>query len=194
MTAPTYDLGIGDGKAQLGSHIGYWYRTLEEKTEALLDYFFAGIRSRQFCLYVCPDDERAAFLAAGARRLGEPLSDVRLQVVSAEEFYFDGGGFKTSRLAATLPELVRQAQAAGFHSVRAAGELPARQRARVGCKEFMEYEERVLRGFLSRAPAIGMCLFSMDGMAHDWTLGLLRTHPLMLSKGGLCDNPAYRHP
>lgn len=194
MRGPAYELGIGDGKAPLGSHIGFWYRSVEEKTEALLDYFFAGIKSKQFCLYACPDAERDAFLAAGARRLGEPLSDVRLQVVSAEEFYFDGGGFSPDRLSASLPEIVRQAQSAGFASVRAAGELPARLRGRVQAQSFMEYEERISREFFSRMPALGLCLFSMDGISHDWMLGLLRTHPYMLSKSGLFDNPAYRAP
>jgi hypothetical protein len=186
------ELGAGKGWVPIGAHIGFWYRSPEEKVEALLDYFFAGLKSGQLCVYICPEADMGAFLEGGARRLGEPFKDVRMRVLSAEEFYLKTSPSSPHALFSKYPEMVRQAQAAGFPSVRAAGEFPRQNLPMLSTARFFEFEERLNRDFFELFPVVGMCLFNMESFGSEWTLGLMRTHPMLLSHGSVFENPSYR--
>lgn len=192
--AVTYELGIGQGVLPAGAHVGYWYRTPAEKIQTLLDYFAAGLKAGQLCLCVLPGDDVEAFLEAAEPKLGEALKAGRLRMAPAEEFFFKNRRFHPNRLIKTYPDLVRRASADGFHSIRAAGEMPWRLLAQLSMPSFFEYEERVNSDFFGRYSAIGLCMFDMERYGVEWTLGILRTHPQMLSHGSLFDNPSYSKP
>ena len=186
------ELGIGGAHVLMGAHIGYWYRTREEKFEALIGYFEAGIKAGQLCMNILPADDVEGFVEAANGRLGEALREGRLRMATSEEFFFKGSKFHPNKLIRSYPEIVSRAVSEGFSSIRGAGELPLIERRKLSMESFFEYEARVTPDFFERYPAVGLCLFDMERFGLEWTLGILRTHPLMLSHGSLFENPSYR--
>lgn len=191
MERKTLPIGLGDERVPLGAHIAYWYRTPEEKFETLGAYLTAGVQEGQLCMCGLPEEEVEAFKATLKPGMAVAAEQGRLQIYASDDFYFKNKRFHPDRLIASYPELVRKAKADGFPSIRAAGEIPWRMLAQLSMPNFFHYEERINADFFDLFPVIGLCLFDMNRFGTEWTLGILRTHPVMLAGGRSFQNPSY---
>ena len=183
-------LGIGDVSVPLGAHVANWYRERDEKFSTLAAYFAAGVDAGQFCVGALPEEDIDDFRAHAAG-LKEGLANGQVQILPAETFYFKNKRFRPVQLVKSFPRIIESAAENGFKSVRAAGEIPWRLMVHLSIPGFFEYEERVNADFFDCYPVIGMCLFDMERYGTEWTLGILRTHPMMLAKGVAFENPSY---
>lgn len=191
MKTEALELGIGESKVSLGAHIAFWYRGLDERRETLKSYLSAGLKARQLCLAVLPEAGIDEFKASARGAMADGLADGSLRVFPAEEWYFKNKRFHPHRLIASYPDVIRQAEVDGYKSVRAAGEMPWRLLVHVSMPALFEYEERLNADFFECYPAIGLCLFDMERFGTEWTLGILRTHPMMVANNTAFQNPSY---
>lgn len=191
MPTKTVPLGVGDSQVPLGTHIACWYRTPEEKFSTLRDYLKAGIQEGQLCMCLIPAEEVEEFTASLSPGMAVAAKGGRLQIGASDDFYFKNKKFHPNKLIGSYPDLVRNAKQNGFHSIRAAGEIPWRILAQMSMPTFFAYEERLNADFFDLFPVIGLCLFDMTRFGTEWTLGILRTHPVMLASGRSFQNPSY---
>lgn len=190
MPTRSLPLGLGDVDVPLGTHIAGWYRTPSEKFSTLAAYFEAGLKARQLCLCLLPGEDVEPFKASSPA-FEEALASGQLQVGDSEQFYFKNKKFHPMKLIGSFPEIVKGGKEQGYPSVRAAGEIDWRLMVHLSMPSFFQYEERVNSDFFDCYPAIGLCLFDMERYGTEWTLGILRTHPMMVAKGSAFQNPSY---
>src|ERR1700746_1273423 len=124
MATETQKTGIdvvGD-VAAWGAHFCLFYETKEDLLETLISYCKSGLESEEFCLWVVAEpltiEEALAALNAGGRDIDRYLADSSIEIVSAHDWYLQGGMFDLRRVTDGWHEKLARASARGYAGVR----------------------------------------------------------------------------
>ncbi len=188
MSLPSASLGsLGPG-----DHVCLPYESDDEKRSTLVVFLGEGLARQDRCLSIATPDEQAEVVAAleaagvAARRA---VARGALVFVTADEVYRRRGRFDADDALAALDGFIDRALADGFAGLRATGES-SRQVPDDVWPAVLSYEARLNEHF-ARRPFVGLCRFPAAHVSALRLADVLRTHPLALVRGALCENPFY---
>jgi DcmR-like sensory protein len=142
------------GDMPWGTHFCLFYETKEDLLDTLISYFKTGLESEEFCLWVVAEpltiEEATGALKDAVPDLDRYLADSSIEIVSAGNWYFQGGTFDLRGVRGGWHEKLARASARGYAGVRVTGDTAWLEKK--DWKDFCEYEEGPQRGCRQPAP------------------------------------------
>src|SRR5712692_6054705 len=131
------------GDMPWGTHVCLFYETKEDLLDTLVSYCKAGLESQEFCLWVVAEpvreEEARHALKQVVPDLDRYLADHSIDIVSAGDWYLQGGSFDLKRVMSGWHERLALALARGYAGVRVTGDTAWLEKK--DWKGFCEYEE-----------------------------------------------------
>ncbi len=171
------------GDIPWGSHFCLFYDTKADLLETLVSYFWAGLQSHEFCLWViAPPVTRDD--ALGALRQAVPGSDRyildgSLEIASARDVYLPDGTFDLNRTLAGWISTLRRASARGYVGVRLAADTAWLESKH--WRDFCEYEDSVNSAIANQSFA-ALCTYPLAACGAGEILDVVRTHQFAVTK------------
>ena len=114
------------GDMPWGTHFCLFYETKADVLDTLVSYCNAGLKSEEFCLWVVSEpvtvDEAKHALNQAVPELDRCLTDHSIEIVSARDWYLQGGTFDLKRVIGGWHEQLTRALASGYAGVRVTGD------------------------------------------------------------------------
>lgn len=194
---PLMNLGFGGYSCNWGTHIAGLYETEQERDHILLGYLSQGAKEGDLELYCQTEQTMAEFsskLSAHCPQCEKLLNDPNIfQVQSAKELYYPNGVFSPDAMDDGLGKFFEQSQKNGPRNIRATAEMVWALEAIPGKEHLMVYESR-LNYFIPGKPWISICMYNVTKFTGDIIMNVLRTHPFVINKGVITENPYYQDP
>jgi MEDS: MEthanogen/methylotroph, DcmR Sensory domain len=181
--------------ARHGGHLCLPFETDDEKLSAVLAFVHEGLSRGARCMFVgTPDEYQDLREALDATGLCAQRAQARGALVFAttEETYLEGGVFDPQRSIQRLGSLIGDAISDGFTGFCGTAELSTVPDDREW-RKLISYEAQVNEHF-SRSPFSGLCRYPQSAVHPERVQDVLRTHPVALVRGELCENPFYERP
>ena len=116
---------VGDVVAW-GAHFCLFYETKEDLLEALISYCKSGLESDEYCLWIVAEpitvEEARDALKDAVPDLNRHIAASRLEIVSARDFFLQGGTFDSNRVKDAMFTKLAGLLARGFAGVRVTGD------------------------------------------------------------------------
>jgi DNA-binding CsgD family transcriptional regulator len=166
-------------KIPWGTHLCLFHETKEDLLDTMVPYFRAGLKNNEFCLWVLqPSLSRRE--ALDTLRRGVPdfdlyLSEGRIEVLSEEEWYREGGKFELAALVEQFRMKLEQAISKGYLGLRANGSSVWLHE--VNPITFGEYEKR-LDDLIADKKMIVVCSFALREASAALVLDAACTHQM----------------
>jgi hypothetical protein len=190
----TVPSGIDEIRLLPGSHVCAFYRGDSDRDRLLAGYLGAGLTAGDKC--ICVVD--SAFTARRLESLARPSSgpgypEGQLDIHLPESTYLAGGEFSTSDMLAFWTEGMNRAEHEGYSFFRLAGEMTWALRDAPGVEHLAGYESELNR-VTSGYPVVVLCLYDLDLFSGEVVINIVKTHPQVLVRGILVENPYYVGP
>jgi DNA-binding CsgD family transcriptional regulator len=166
------------GDMPWGTHFCLFYETKQDLLDALIPYFKAGLESNEFCLWViCKDepltrDEAWSALRAAVPNLDQHGAARRIEVLSHEEWFLQGGEFDPNNVINVLNDKLKRALARNCAGMRLNGSAAW---LRGDWKDFFTFEH-ALDDVIADQPMIVLCNFPLATSGASEILAAARTH------------------
>ena len=166
-----------------GAHFCLFYETKQDFLDTLICYFQAGLNNNEFCLWVLSDGEVTAEEAWSTLRQAIPDAEDhakagRLELISHEEWFLQGGNFEIPKIMNLLKEKYERALANGLYGMRLNGSSAWLQKR--SAKDFQTFEQ-TLDSSLAEHRIIVMCNFRLGAIRADELLAASETHNFALA-------------
>ena len=169
------------GDMSWGTHFCLFYETKEDLLDALIPYCKTGLDSEEFCLWVVAEpltiEEATDALKNAVPDLDRHLTDLSIEIVSARDWYFQGGTFDLKRVTGGWHEKLARASARGYAGVRVTGDTA--WLAKKDWKHFCEYEEGLNEAVADQRMAV-LCTYPLAACGALEILDVVRTHQFAL--------------
>jgi C4-dicarboxylate-specific signal transduction histidine kinase len=166
-----------------GSHFCLFYETKADLLDTLISYCKAGLESEEFCLWVVAEpltiEEATDALKDAVPDLDRYLADSSIEIVSARDWYLQGGTFDLKRVTGGWHEKLARASARGYAGVRVTGDTAWLEKK--DWKDFCEYEEGLNEAVADQRLAV-LCTYPLAACGADEILDVVRTHQFALAK------------
>lgn len=182
---------------QQGDHVCTLYSSPEEQLAAAIECIKEGLHRGERCLYICGEHSvrrfRAALCKGGIDVRAEEARGA-LNIVTKEKAHLSGGRFNPDAMIGLLHSAVKDALAAGFTGLCAAGDMNWVLDDAPGTERLAEYEAK-LNEFYKSNRALGLCQYNRSTMPPAMLDHCLATHPFVRIDGPiLLENPFYESP
>jgi C4-dicarboxylate-specific signal transduction histidine kinase len=171
------------GEMPWGSHFCLFYETKQDLLETLVSYCKAGLESREFCLWVVAEpltvEQATAAVRDATSGPNRYFADSSIEIVSARDWYLQGGTFDLERVTAAWREKLAYASARGYVGVRVTGDTA--WLAKKDWKHFCEYEE-ALNGAVANQRLAVLCTYPLAACGALEILDVVRTHQFALAR------------
>jgi len=177
-------------------HLCLIHETREEQFAAVLPFVSHGLAAGERCVYIADDDTASSVLAA-MRSAGvdteAETSRGALQVLTKREPYLRDGAFDPDAMLAFLEDATNAARTDGFGALRVTGEMTWVLGSEPGTERLLEYEAK-LNYFVREHDALAICPYSRPRFDPGLLADIIRTHPFVIARSTVCDNPYYVPP
>jgi C4-dicarboxylate-specific signal transduction histidine kinase len=171
------------GDMPWGSHFCLFYETKGDLLDTLSSYCKAGLEGREFCLWVVAEPltikEATDALKAAILDLDRYLADSSIEIVSARNWYLQGGTFDLKRVTSCWREKLAGAMARGYVGARVTGDTAWLEKK--DWKDFCEYEEGLNEAVANQRLAV-LCTYPLAACGAVEILDVVRTHQFALAK------------
>ncbi len=117
------------------------------------------------------------------------VTEGRLHVITADDWYMKGGSFSAGRMYALVQQALADLQRKGRRA-RGAGAMEWALQGAVDTRELMEYEAR--ENFLiAKYDATLLCVYDLNEISGRMLMDILVTHPYIIHGRALRKNPYY---
>jgi signal transduction histidine kinase len=185
------------GGLKLHEHRCLIYDTQEQQLAAALPYLRAGLERRERCLYMTDENTAATILDAlrkGGTDVDRSLQMGALIVTDKQETYLSQGRFDPDWMIGFLTQATAEATAAKFSGLRTIlGEMTWVLGTGISTDTLIEYESKLNR-FVREHDARVVCQYNRNRFSPELILGVIRTHPILVYGGIICNNPYYVPP
>lgn len=171
---------IGD-MATWGTHFCLFYETKEDRLDALMSYCKSGLEKDEFCLWVVAEpltvEEATAALKQAVPNFDSYVADSHIEVISANDFFLQGGNFDRKRVTDALSAKLASASRTGFAGVRLTGDT-----SWVTKNDWIplcELEESI-NEVIGNLPLAVLCAYSLASCGPYEILDAVRTHQFAL--------------
>src|SRR3982074_306753 len=171
------------GDMPWGTHFCLFYETQADLLETSISYCKAGLESEEFCLWVVAEplliEEATHALKEAMPDLDRYLADSSIEIVSAGDWYLQGGTFDLKRVTGCWHEKLARASARGYAGVRVTGDTAWLEKK--DWKDFCEYEEGLNEAVANQRLA-GLCTYPLAACGAAEILDVVRTHQFAVTK------------
>jgi signal transduction histidine kinase len=171
------------GDMPWGTHFCLFYETKVDLLDTLISYCKTGLESGEFCLWVVAEpltiEEAINALKDALPDLDRYLADPSIEIVSARDWYLQGGTFDLKRVTGRWHEKLAHALARGYAGVRVTGDTAWLEKK--DWKDFCEYEEGLNEAVANRHLAV-LCTYPLAACGAVEVLDVVRTHQFALAK------------
>src|SRR6266851_1640699 len=171
------------GDMPWGTHVCLFYETKEDLLGTLASYCKAGLESQEFCLWVVAEpvreEEARHALKQVVPDLARYLADHSIDIVSAGDWYLQGGSFDLKRVMSGWHERLALALARGYAGVRVTGDTAWLEKK--DWKDFCEYEEALTESVANQRLAV-LCTYPLAACGAAEILDVVRTHQFATAK------------
>jgi C4-dicarboxylate-specific signal transduction histidine kinase len=171
------------GDMPWGTHFCLFYETKEDLLDTTISYCKAGLESKEFCLWVVAEpltvEEAADALKGAMPDLDRYLVDPSIEIVSAGDWYLQGGSFDLRRVTDGWREKLARASARGYAGVRVTGDRAWLEKK--DWNDFCEYEEGLNEAIANKRLAV-LCTYPLAACGAGEILDVVRTHQFALAK------------
>jgi MEDS: MEthanogen/methylotroph, DcmR Sensory domain len=189
----TVPSGIDEISLLAGSHVCAFYRGDEDRDRLLSGYLGAGLAAGDKCICVVDSELTAKRLRSLTRSSARGYSGHQLDIHLPESTYLAGGEFTTSHMLTFWTEGMLKAELEGYSFIRLAGEMTWALRDAPGVENLIGYESELNR-VTSSYPVVVLCLYDLDLFSGEVVINVVKTHPQVLVRGVLVENPYYLAP
>jgi hypothetical protein len=171
------------GDMPWGTHFCLFYETKRDLLDTLISYCKTGLESDEFCLWVVAEpltvEEAINALKDAVPDLDRYLKDPSIEIVSARDWYLQGGTFDLKRVTGRWHEKLALASARGYAGVRVTGDTAWLEKK--DWKDFCEYEEGLNEAVANQHLAV-LCTYPLAACGAVEILDVVRTHQFALAK------------
>jgi signal transduction histidine kinase len=171
------------GDMPWGTHICMFYETRNDLLDTLADFFSAGLRNNERCVWAVSEPVTQAAAAQILRRaipdFSRYVADRAIEILPAREWYLPGNHFDMQKITSGWNMKLSAALAEGYEGLRISGN--AFWMATKHWAEFCQYEEELDRSW-SGQPFIALCTYSLqDARAAD-VMDVAKSHQFTLAR------------
>jgi DcmR-like sensory protein len=188
-------LGIGGLEAEPGDHICGVFSGERERDQVLIPFLRAGLASGDKCICVIDGtspEEIVATLGPGGEA-ATLTAGKQLEVIGAADMYLRSGRFSADEVIGAWKAAISDTMYAGQFDVVRAVETWSRREVLPDMQELLMLESEMNR-YLPLYPQVIVCLYDIDRFGSGALYNLVMTHPRMLMRGMLIENPYYLTP
>jgi C4-dicarboxylate-specific signal transduction histidine kinase len=171
------------GDMPWGTHVCLFYETKGDLLDTLVSYCKAGLESQEFCLWVVAEPVREEEARHALKRVvpdfDRYLADHSIDIVSAGDWYLQGGRFDLKRVMSGWHERLALALARGYAGVRVTGDTAWLEKK--NWKDFCEYEETLNESIANQRLAV-LCTYPLAACGAAEILDVARTHQFVIAK------------
>ena len=150
------------GDMPWGTHFCLFYETKMDLLDTMISYCKAGLESGEFCLWVVAEpltiEEAIDALRNVVPDLDRYLDDRSIEIVSARDWYLQGGAFDLKKVTGRWHEKLALASARGYVGVRVTGDTAWLEKK--DWKDFCEYEEGLNQAIANQQMAV-LCTYPL---------------------------------
>jgi C4-dicarboxylate-specific signal transduction histidine kinase len=184
MATETRKTGIDVvGDMPWGTHFCLFYDTKEDLLDMTISYCKAGLESEEFCLWVVAEpltiEEAVDALKDAVPDIDRYLADSSIEIVSACDWYLQGGTFDLKRVIGSWREKLARASARGYAGARVTGDTAWLEKK--DWKDFCEYEEGLNEAVANQRLAV-LCTYPLAACGAAEILDVVRTHQFALAR------------
>ena len=184
--------GIDEIELAPGSHVCAFYRGDSDRDQLLDAYLGAGLTAGDKCICVVDSAQTARRLESLTPAAGRP-GHRQLDIHLPETTYLAGGEFTPSDMLAFWTTGMTNAALEGYSFYRLVGEMTWALRDAPGVEHLVGYESELNRVTPSY-PVVVLCLYDLDRFSGEVVVNIVKTHPQVLVRGILVQNPYYVGP
>jgi hypothetical protein len=184
--------GIDEIELAPGSHVCAFYRGDSDRDQLLDAYLGAGLTAGDKCICVVDTTQTARRLESLTPAAGRP-GHRQLDIHLPETTYLAGGEFTPSDMLAFWTTGMTNAALEGYSFYRLVGEMTWALRDAPGVEHLVGYESELNRVTPSY-PVVVLCLYDLDRFSGEVVVNIVKTHPQVLVRGILVENPYYLGP
>lgn len=178
-------------------HLCLLYDTKEEQFAAALPFLRAGLERGERCLYIADENRAAAVLDAlrkGGTDVERSLRSGALIIADKRETYLKHGRFDPDSWLRFLSQAARKEGAGKFSGMRTLlGEMTWALGENTSPDSLVEYEAK-LTYYVRDHDVRVLCQYHRDRFSAEVILDIIRTHPVVVYGGIVCQNPYYVPP
>jgi signal transduction histidine kinase len=171
------------GDMPWGTHFCLFYETKADLLDTLIPYCKSGLEGDEFCLWVVAEpltiEEATDALKDAVPDIDRYLADSSIEIVSARDWYLQGGAFDLKRVTSGWHEKLARASARGYAGVRVTGDTA--WLGKRDWKDFCEYEEGLNQAVAGQRMAV-LCTYPLAACGAAEILDVVRTHQFALVK------------
>ena len=197
LLAKKLEFGLPGVPLESGDHLCALYVSQAERDRIMLPFLRAGLRAGHKCFCVVDSSPTSQVLKdlADDIETKEALSRHQLELFTAGETYLRKRPFAMEGILDFWRKTVPVAAVEGGHAFsRITGEMPwALHDLPDEREEFFRYEAELNR-FAPQYPQAIVCLYDLGHFGGGILIDLLRTHPKLVLRGQLVENPYYLPP
>jgi len=175
------------GDVPWGTHFCLFYETKVDLLETLVSYCKAGLENHEFCLWVVAEPLSEADARQALERtvpdLDRYLADQSIEIVTARDWYLQGGTFDLNRVIRGWNEKLARASDRGYAGVRVTGDTAWLEKK--DWKDFCEYEESLNQAIADQRLAV-LCTYPLAACGAAEILDVVRTHQFAVTKRRGC--------
>jgi hypothetical protein len=149
---------VGDMVAW-GAHFCLFYETREDLLDTLIAYCKSGLGREEYCLWIVAEpltvEEATAALKAAVPDLDRHMADSRMEIVSARDWFLQGGTFDGKRLTDAWYEKLARVSARGYAGMRVTGDTTWLAKKDWG--HFCDYEDGLNEVIGNQSLALPCC-------------------------------------
>jgi hypothetical protein len=196
-TQDKLNLGFNSYTCNWGVHMCGLYETVQERDEIIIGFLHAGDLAGDLQLYCPAERTRENFTEEYEKQYpsccGHTHDEKRFNLSDAKELYYPDGTFSPHAMDIGLNSFFIESQMKGKRNIRATAEMIWALQAIPGVEELMIYESR-LNYFIPDKPWISICMYNTTKFSGSIIMKVLQTHPYIISKQLITQNPFYMDP
>jgi signal transduction histidine kinase len=173
---------VGDMVAW-GAHFCLFYETKEDLLDTLISYCKSGLESEEYCLWIVAEplriEEATEALKDTVPDLDRYLADSRVEIVSARDWFLQGGTFDGKRLTDAWYEKLARVSARGYPGMRVTGDTTWLTKKDWG--HFCDYEDG-LNEVIGHQRLAVLCTYPLAACGAPQILDVVRTHQFVLAR------------
>ena len=182
------------GSLGLHEHLCLIYHTEEEQLAAALPFLRAGLERGERCLYIAGENGPPAVVDA-LRKSGTDidryLQSGALIIADKRETYLNHGRFDPDLWIRFLFRATHEEGAGKFSGVRTLlGEMTWAIGEDTAPDSLIEYEAK-LNNYVRNHDVRVLCQYNQNRFSPELILDIIRTHPVVVYGGIICQNPYY---
>jgi C4-dicarboxylate-specific signal transduction histidine kinase len=173
---------VGDMVAW-GAHFCLFYETKADLLDTLISYCKSGLENEEYCLWIVAEpltiEEATDALKDAVPDLDRYLADSRVEIVSASDWFLQGGTFDGQRVTAAWYEKLAGISARGYPGMRVTGDTT--WLAKKDWNHWCDYEDGLNEVIGNQRLAV-LCTYPLAACGAPQILDVVRTHQFVLAR------------